>query len=421
MTEKEDLIRKIPLFAALPSEELRLLASSLHPSSFSAGTILFYEGDPGESFSILTQGQVEIIQAFGTLEERILSIVEAGDFLGELSLLDPDHKRSATARARSAGSLLEMTAADFDLLIHRQAPLAVALLRRVSQRLRRSENLTIRALQEKNNQLSQALIELQAAQEQLLEKEKLEQELRLARTIQERSLPRELPVIQGWQITAFWQPARTVGGDFYDFISFPDGNLGMIIGDVSGKGMPAALLMATTRALLHYAAQFANSRGPLRPGEILARVNEMCYLEFPPGMFVTCLLALLNPENGVTRFANAGHNLPYQVTSQGIIEQRATGMPLGLMQGMVYEETEMILSEGDRLVLFSDGLVEAHNPQREMYGSDRMQESLANEAGDQGLIHTLLTGLAEFTGTGWEQEDDMTCVVLEKTLASWES
>jgi serine phosphatase RsbU (regulator of sigma subunit) len=121
----------------------------------------------------------------------------------------------------------------------------------------------------------------------------------------------------------------------------------------------------------------------------------------------------------VTRFANAGHNLPYQVTSQGIIEQRATGMPLGLMQGMVYEETEMILSEGDRLVLFSDGLVEAHNPQREMYGSDRMQESLANEAGDQGLIHTLLTGLAEFTGTGWEQEDDITCVVLEKTLASW--
>jgi serine phosphatase RsbU (regulator of sigma subunit) len=388
----------------------------LRLSKFPAGSILFREGDPGERFSIIADGQVEIIQGSGTAEERILSIEGPGDFLGELSLLYPDHQRSATARARTAVRLLEMTSADFDLLIHRQVPLAVALLREMSHRFRRSENSTIRDLQEKNSQLARALQELQAAQEQLLEKEKQEQELRLARIIQERTLPKELPVIPGWQITAYWQPARMVGGDFYDFISFPDGKLGLIIGDVTGKGMPAALIMATTRSLLHFAALYMKDREPVRPGEILARVNEMCCPEIPVNMFVTCLIALVNLESGLTRFANAGHSLPYQRTSQGIVELRATGMPLGLMPGMVYEENETALAEGDSLILYSDGLIEAHNPQGEMYSSARLRAQLAIDPAGAGLIHSLLNQLAEFTGPGWEQEDDTTCVVLERSV-----
>ena len=413
---KEELIRQIPLFAKLPPEEVRILTRSLRLSKFPAGSILFREGDPGERFSIIADGQVEIIQAFGTAEERILSIEGPGDFLGEVSLLYPDHLRSATARARTAVRLLEMTSADFDLLIHRQVPLAVALLREMSHRFRRSENSTIRDLQEKNSQLARALQELQAAQEQLLEKEKQEQELRLARIIQERTLPKELPVIPGWQITAYWQPARMVGGDFYDFISFPDGKLGLIIGDVTGKGMPAALIMATTRSLLHFAALYMKDREPVRPGEILARVNEMCCPEIPVNMFVTCLIAVVNLESGLTRFANAGHSLPYQRTSQGIVELRATGMPLGLMPGMVYEENETALAEGDSLILYSDGLIEAHNPQREMYSSARLRAQLAIDPAGAGLIHSLLNQLAEFTGPGWEQEDDTTCVVLERSV-----
>jgi serine phosphatase RsbU (regulator of sigma subunit) len=331
-----------------------------------------------------------------------------------MSLLYPDRLRSATARARTDVQMFEMTSADFEMLLHRQAPLAVALLREVSYRLRRSENLTILDLQEKNRQLSQALNELQAAQEQLLEKEKLEQELRLARSIQEGTLPKKLPVIPGWQIAAYWQPAQAVGGDFYDFISFPNGKLGLIIGDVTGKGMPAALVMATTRSLLHYATLYATGGGSVRPGDILARVNEMCYPEIPANMFITCLIAVVEPESGLTRFANAGHSLPYQLTSRGPIELRATGMPLGLMPGMDYEEKETVLAAGDRLFLYSDGLVEAHNPQKEMFGSARLQAELATDAGGTGLIHSLLTQLAAFTGPGWEQEDDITSVVVER-------
>jgi phosphoserine phosphatase RsbU/P len=401
MITKEDLIRRTPLFGSLPAEEVQHLANSLHLSTFPAGSTLFHEGDPGESFAIITDGQVEIIQAYGTPEERTLTIMGPGDFLGEMSLLYPDHRRSATARAQTDVALLEMTSADFELLIHRQVSLAVKLLREMSQRIRRSESLTIRDLQLKNSQLAQALQELQAAQAQLIEKEKLEQELRLARSIQESSLPKEVPVIPGWQVTAYWQPARAVGGDFYDFIPLPDGKLGVIIGDVAGKGMPAALIMATTRSLLYFATLYAKTGGgPIRPGDILARVNEMCCTEIPEGMFVTCLFMIVNLESGLTVFANAGHNLPYRRSSQGIIELRATGMPLGLMPGMDYEEEEAIVREGDSLILTSDGLIEAHNSQGEMYGSKRLQEQLASNAGGAGLIQGLLNHLVEFNGPG---------------------
>ena len=416
MTTNNDLIRQIPLFATLPPEEIDLLSRLLRPAKFVSGAILFLEGEPGDRFSIITEGEVEIVQSFGTSDERILSVERPGNFLGEVSLFDPDHRRSATARARSAVQLLEMTSAEFEALIHRQVPLSVALLRGISHRLRRSENLTIQDLQVKNRKLAQALHELQAAQEQLLEKERLEQELRLARSIQERTLPKELPVLPGWQITTYWQPARVVGGDFYDFIALPDGKLCMIIGDVTGKGMPAALIMATTRSLLHFAALNVPGGKPARPGEILARVNEMCCLEIPSNMFVTCLIAVVDPESGRTRFANAGHNLPYQHTMQGLIELRATGMPLGLMPNMVYEENEAVLAEGESLVMYSDGLTEAHNPHREMYGLERLQAHLSFEAGGQELIHSLLTNLAEFTGPGWQQEDDITCVILDRFL-----
>jgi serine phosphatase RsbU (regulator of sigma subunit) len=147
---------------------------------------------------------------------------------------------------------------------------------------------------------------------------------------------------------------------------------------------------------------------------VLARVNEICVPEIPANMFVTCLIVAVNPESGRIRFANAGHNLPYQRSLQGVIELRATGMPLGLLPGMVYEEQETLLAPGESLVLYSDGLTEAHNPAKEMYDSARLRARLAVEPGGAGLIPSLLDRLAEFTGPDWEQEDDITCVLLER-------
>ena len=151
--------------------------------------------------------------------------------------------------------------------------------------------------------------------------------MRVATLIQQQFLPRELPSLPQWQIAAYYGPARAVGGDFYDFIEMPGGRIGIAVGDVTDKGVPAALVMARTHSILRAEAIPA----PTRPGEILARANELLVPEMPARMFVTCLFAILDPATGRIVLANAGHNLPYVRTDDGVVELRATGMPLGLM------------------------------------------------------------------------------------------
>jgi serine phosphatase RsbU (regulator of sigma subunit)/anti-sigma regulatory factor (Ser/Thr protein kinase) len=241
------------------------------------------------------------------------------------------------------------------------------------------------------------------------ERERIQQELRVARLIQQTLLPQSLPQLAGWGVTAYYQPARAVGGDFYDFLYFPDGRVGFVIGDVTDKGVPAALVMATTRSMLRAAAERL-----IAPGAVLERVNDVLHKEIPPKMFVTCLYAVLDPATGHLCYANAGHDLPYCCTAAGVTELRARGMPLGLMPGMQYEEKETVLQPGDTLLLYSDGLVEAHAPDREMFGFPRLQALLADHPGGEALTGYLLDQLAGFTGPGWEQEDDVTLVTLER-------
>jgi serine phosphatase RsbU (regulator of sigma subunit)/anti-sigma regulatory factor (Ser/Thr protein kinase) len=245
------------------------------------------------------------------------------------------------------------------------------------------------------------------------ERERIEQELKVAQLIQQTLLPQSLPALDGWGVSAYYQPARAVGGDFYDFVYFPDGRIGFIVADVTDKGVPAALVMATTRTLLRAAAERLES-----PGAVLARTNDVLVQEIPPKMFVTCFYAVLNPATGHLRYANAGHDVPYHYTADGVVELRASGMPLGLMPGMGYDEKETTLAPGDYVLLYSDGLVEAHNPQREMFGFPRLQELMATHANGDTLKDFLLDQLAAFTGPGWEQEDDVTLVTLQREVAS---
>ena len=240
-------------------------------------------------------------------------------------------------------------------------------------------------------------------------RERLEQEMRVARIIQETLLPKAIPVIAGWEAAAYWQPARAVGGDFYDFIDLPEGRLGLVIGDVTDKGVPAALVMATTRSILRGAAERYSS-----PGEVLGRINNLLCGDIPRNMFVTCLYAILDPKTGCLRYANAGHNLPYRRKDQGVDELRATGMPLGLMPDMVYDENETRLLPGESVLFYSDGLVEAHNSLREMFSFNRLKDLMRVHPGGSRLVEFLLTELANFTGDDWEQEDDVTFVTLER-------
>ena len=253
-------------------------------------------------------------------------------------------------------------------------------------------------------------------EQEMREREHLEQELRVARRIQQASLPMEVPTLEGWQITPYYQPAREVGGDFYDFFELEDGRVGVVVGDATGKGVSAALVAAATSSMVRAVAQ---ALGSSSPGEVLAQVNETLVARIPSNMFVTCFYAVLDPESAGLRYANAGHDLPYLRgrSSNDAEELSARGMPLGLMPEMSYEEKETVIDAGDSVLFYSDGLVEAHDPQRhQMFGFPRLRALVAGNAEKRSFVTLLIAELYSFTGEEWEQEDDITLLTLRRSV-----
>jgi serine phosphatase RsbU (regulator of sigma subunit)/anti-sigma regulatory factor (Ser/Thr protein kinase) len=266
-----------------------------------------------------------------------------------------------------------------------------------------------------DNLASQAAPALRVAQlvreqeAEIRNRERYEQELRIAQHIQQNFLPRQAPELLGWDLGAFYRSAREVGGDFYDFIELEGGSIGIVIGDVTDKGVPAALMMASTRSIIRSVALSTTS-----PGEVLRIVNDQLCPEMPPKMFVTCLYAVLDPDTGRLVFANAGHNVPYRRCIDCVDELKARGMPLGLMPGSVYEEKDVTVAPGEIVLFTSDGIAEAHNTEGDMFGCPRIVEIVSrhDHAGD--LRDEVLAELDRFTGADWDQEDDITMVTLER-------
>jgi phosphoserine phosphatase RsbU/P len=219
--------------------------------------------------------------------------------------------------------------------------------------------------------LQEALVRKQAAQDRdgLIA---LRKELDVARRIQESIVPRRFPPFphrSDVAVHASMVPARSVGGDFYDYFFVDDHRLVFTIGDVTGKGVPAALYMAVTRTLLRATA----SRG-LRPHECLAAANEALFEDIDAAMFVTCFHAVLDTRTGVVEFSNAGHNPPYVLRADGRVEttEEAGGFMLGAFPGAVYDHATLHLRPCDTLVLFTDGVSEAVGPLDELYGDERL-------------------------------------------------
>jgi serine phosphatase RsbU (regulator of sigma subunit) len=202
-----------------------------------------------------------------------------------------------------------------------------------------------------------------------------------------------------------------VGGDFYDFLELEDGRLGLVVGDATGKGVPAALVMASARSMLRAVAQTSDS-----PGDVLRRVNDPMVTDIPTNMFVTCFYAILDPKSATLSYANAGHDLPYLHRNGEAEELRARGMPLGLMAGMSYEQGEASLGEGGCVLFYSDGLVEAHDPQGGMFGFPKLRALVAEHGEERSLGNLLLEELYSFVGEGWEQEDDITLLTLRHSV-----
>jgi sigma-B regulation protein RsbU (phosphoserine phosphatase) len=265
-------------------------------------------------------------------------------------------------------------------------------------------------LQRKNEELARAYHELQKAQAALVEKERLERELELAREIQHSIVPHAFPQIPGFSCAARYRPARQVGGDFYDVIYLDEGRLGLVMADVSDKGMAAALFMALTRSLIR-----AEAKRMAPPRETLLRVNQLLLEISQANLFVTVFYGVLDPAGGLC-YARAGHDYPLLFRSSRDECQLlgGFGMVLGLMDDISLEEVCVDLEAGDLLTLYTDGITDAHSPAGEFFGVERLRETVraTGEPSAQGLCDLVFEQVGQFQA-GAAQYDDMALLVVK--------
>ena len=407
----DELIRLVPAFASLPQQALDAVAAILRPDSIPANTVLFREGEKGKRMLVLVDGEVEIVKALGSDGERLLGVRGPGSFIGEMSLFDRDGLHTASVRARTALRVLSMPSNEMATLLSAQPGLACDMMRTMSQRLDDSENLTIQDLLEKNRLLRLAYDELKAAQAQLVEKERLEAELQVARSIQRSILPRAALRLPGYDVGTLIEPVSSVGGDLYDFVPLKGNRLGIAIGDVSGHGVPAALFMALVFSLVRGEA----SRGT-PPSRVLRNVNRQLLDMSSSGMFVTMLYGILDGPSREFCYARAGHTPPLLMDSRGeaIESPLGIGQPLGLFDEMLLDAQTVALPPGGRLLLFTDGATEACDAQGQLFGQERLYAAvrLAQAASAQGLCQAVYDAVRSFCGVV-APEDDILLVAVQ--------
>jgi serine phosphatase RsbU (regulator of sigma subunit) len=301
------------------------------------------------------EGHVEAVKRLGTEEEQFLSVRGPGEFVGEISLLHPGVGRTASVITREASTLLKLTRADFEEMLTHEPMMAYEMVRVLTLSLNSSNETHIRDLQEKNRELKEAFDALKAAQAQIIEKEKLERELQLASDIQMSILPQTLPQVEGFDFGAQLVPARTVAGDMYDFIPLGRNKVGIVVGDVTDKGVPAAIVMAQTHALVRAEAYRTSS-----PIEALKGVNQHLLEINSSGLPVTAIFGVLDGTTNEFAYARAGHELPLICTADGEVKlaEKNLGQPLGYFDEPEIDENTIILPPGGTFLLYTDGVTE---------------------------------------------------------------
>jgi sigma-B regulation protein RsbU (phosphoserine phosphatase) len=410
---KEKLLASTPLFKSLPKDEISKLTETLRVLEVPPNKTLFQEGDLGDRFYIIIQGQIEVIKALGTPEERLIGIRGPGEFVGELSLINRAGLRTASVRTTGPAHLWEMSHQEFDELLHRQPSMAFELINVLSQRLTTAHDSTIRDLQKKNLELTKAYEELKAAQAQIIEKERLEKELQVAFEIQTSILPQTLPELPGYNFGALMVPARAVGGDFYDIIPLSSNKVGIIIGDVADKGVPSAIFMSQTHALLYAMATRAAS-----PTRVLQRVNQLLLRIGESSLFVTVLYGVLDKQTNLFSYARAGHELPIIVTSDRKTEivPYDQGQLLGILEDPILDQQTVSFPPGGMMVLYTDGVIDARHSNGDSFGMERLINEIKQlpDGSAQDQCDHLWQKLNTFQSKD-AQEDDVTLVVIQST------
>jgi serine phosphatase RsbU (regulator of sigma subunit) len=404
------LLSQVPLFADLPRSELKYLSYTLRVLEFDPDTVIFREGEVGDVFAIVIKGHLDVVMGLDTPDARALTTLGPGEYVGEMSLLIPGGQRSASVRANGEVRLWAITHEDFDALLHRQPRLAYSMIKVMSARLMRSNNTAFHELLEINHELQAAYNDLKNAQKQIVEKERLEKELQLAAEIQASILPRTFPNVRGFDFGGHMDPARAVGGDFFDIFQIDAHRVGVLIGDVTDKGIPSAIFMARTHALI--TAEGLRGEGP---GVVLRDVNYYLNRLEQNDLFVTAIYGILDTRTGEFSCARAGHELPMLIHADGqiYIPPMQASLPIGIFENLPLDEQTFSLAPGDHLLLFTDGLSDCRNQQGEQFGRQRIKKTLTRLTGlsAQAASDALMQDLLDFRN-GAFQDDDVTLTVL---------
>ena len=405
------LFLKIPLFKDLSREDLFSLVNELPVESYNGGDYLFYEGEPGNSLYVVKSGQIEVVLAGGTNDEMHLRFCGPGEYVGEMSLILKQGKRTASVRTTESSQLWMMTRDKFNECLQRWPHLAYSMVEIMSERLESSNEAAFHDLVAKNQMLQKAYDELKAAQAQIIEKERLERELEVAADIQISILPDVLPDTEEFGFGARILPARQVGGDFYDVFELKNNRMGVLIGDVADKGVPSALFMARAHALIMAEADIGAT-----PAEVMNLVNTHITRLQKSTQFVTVLYGILDLRTREFSYARAGHEPPLIMHADGSVERmpHSPGMAIGLWEPVTLDEKTIKLTSGDTLLLYTDGMTDCRDPKGEAYGLERIKTTLGelSKLSAQQMCNVLLENLQTYQD-GSKQDDDVTLVAVK--------
>jgi sigma-B regulation protein RsbU (phosphoserine phosphatase) len=412
-------LQQSALFAKIDPTTAMRVAEHLVEETWPAGYVVFEDKAPGDTLYIVTSGRVQISKLLENGRKHVLVEMGPGEFFGEMALLE-DKPRSAQVSTMIATTLLAMSREMFSALIERYPAVAVNFLREISARLRLRNQLQesllgekqalVEELATKNRALEQALTELRAALETVAEHERVKRDLEIARQIQQQMLPTAFPQCPGLALHAITTPSRWVGGDFYDAVQLAPQQVSLLLGDVSGKGIPAALQMA--RLMGEFRACVSHQADP--EGVMRVLNGLLCQRNTTMGSFVTVQYLVLDLAQRRMRFICAGHPPILLRRTDGQLESLGAmhNIPLGIEETFVYRQEEYAFAPGDTLLLYSDGAYELRNMAGDLWGLPRLSACFAAIAAPPvGVIQALQVAQQAFGGVQHEHPHDDTTLL----------
>ena len=397
------------VFVGLETDTLEQLRAVAQRRTYPPKTVLCHEGETERTFYVVVEGRVIITRWQGG-EEQLVNMMGPGGYFGEMGLID-DQPRIATVTTLTPTTVLELTKESFDVILEDSPVLAHSLMHNVLKVARRNDKWLIDELHNKNKDLEKAYLDLKTAQAQLVEQKRLEKELELAAEVQRSLLPKNLPHYPRYKFAAYLEPARLVGGDFYDVMELDEEHVGILIADVADKGFHAALFMAVTRTMFWQAAHLSRS-----PAQVALAVHKGLFqVTTQDDIFLTAFYGVLHRPSGRLTYVRAAHDRPLLYRpGEGIEALTGDGRFLGIIPELELEEHTIQLQANDRLILFSDGLPDAFNMAEEQYSNERLVQAV--QRGGHLSAADLVRHLADEVAR-WQQAapafDDLTLLVLE--------